>query len=124
VLLVGTTIPHEISLEEREPPRCCSSRRRQDRHPLGGAMRAVVELIRDQGHDHEITRHEQSGQYRPCHDRRAAALQTADSVAQARGKPAEEMGASQRRGRKPEPVAAAAVAQAPDGGAGRLTWRA
>ena len=35
------------------------------------------------------------------------------AVAQARGKPAEEMERLSRRGKKPEPVAAAAVADAP-----------
>src|SRR5712691_10049472 len=41
------------------------------------------------------------------------ALQTPDSVAQARGKPADEMERLSRRGKKPEPVVAPAVAEAP-----------
>jgi small subunit ribosomal protein S5 len=76
----------------------------------GGAMRAVVELsgIKDM-----ITK--SLGTNNPVNTVRATiaalqALQTADSVAQARGKPTDEMERLSRRGKKPEPVAAPAVA--------------
>src|SRR2546423_15517284 len=83
-------------------------------------MRAVVELsgIKDM-----ITK--SLGTNNPVNPARATiaalqALQTADSIAQARGQPADEMERLSRRGKKPEPVAAPAVAEAQDQQPGRF----
>ena len=77
-------------------------------------MRAVVELS---GVKDMITK--SLGTNNPVNTVRATiaalqALQTADSVAQARGKPTEELERLSRRGKKPEPEAVApAAAEAP-----------
>jgi small subunit ribosomal protein S5 len=77
----------------------------------GGAMRAVVELS---GVKDMITK--SLGTNNPVNTVRATiaalqALQTADSIAQARGKPADEMARLSRRG--PAPVVAP-VAETPE----------
>ncbi len=97
VPMVGTTIPHEIRLKK-------------------GAAKVLLKPAAPGTGMDMITK--SLGTNNPVNTVRATiaalqALQTADSVAQARGKPAEEMERLSRRGRKPEPVAAAAVAQAP-----------
>src|SRR5260370_3220754 len=112
VPMVGTTIPHEIRLKKGAAKGLLKPAAPGTGIRSGGAMRAVVELsgIKDM-----ITK--SLGTNNPVNTVRATiaalqALQTAASVAHARGKPAEAMERLSRRGKKPHPVAAAAVAEA------------
>src|SRR5437588_2432109 len=101
VPMVGTTIPHEVRLKHGAAKILLKPAAPGTGIRSGGAMRAVVELsgIKDM-----ITK--SLGTNNPVNTVRATiaalqALQTAEMVAQARGRSTEEMAAMIRRGRKP-----------------------
>src|SRR3982074_1438059 len=107
VPMVGTTIPHEIRLKKGAAKVLLKPAAPGTGIRSGGALSGIKDMIT-----------KSLGTNNPVNTVRATiaalqALQTADSVAQARGKPAEEMERLSRRGKKPEPVAAPAVAEAP-----------
>src|SRR5260370_40433426 len=102
VPMVGTTIPHEIRLKKGAAKVLLKPAAPGTGIRPGGAMRAVVELS---GVKDMITK--SLGTNNPVNtvrDTIAAlqALQKADSLAQARGKPTDEMQRRSRRGNKPE----------------------
>src|SRR5216117_2459176 len=106
VPMVGTTIPHEIRLKKGAAKVLLKPAAPGTGIRSGGAMRAVVELS---GVKDMITK--SLGTNNPVNTVRATiaalqALQTADSIAQARGKPTEELERLSRRGKKPEAEAA------------------
>jgi small subunit ribosomal protein S5 len=116
VPMVGTTIPHEIRLKKGPAKVLLKPAAPGTGIRSGGAMRAVVELsgIKDM-----ITK--SLGTNNPVNTVRATiaalqALQTVELVAEARGRPAEELARLSRRGRKPAAPAPAA-AESPAGAA-------
>ena len=101
VPMVGTTIPHEIRLKKGAAKVLLKPAAPGTGIRSGGAMRAVVELS---GIKDVITK--SLGTNNPVNTVRATiaalqALQTADMVAQARGRSTDEMTALMRWGRKP-----------------------
>jgi small subunit ribosomal protein S5 len=111
VPMVGTTIPHEIRLKKGAAKVLLKPAAPGTGIRSGGAMRAVVELS---GVKDMITK--SLGTNNPVNTVRATiaalqALQTADSIGQARGKPADEMARLSRRGPAP---AVAPVAETPE----------
>src|SRR5438034_4794472 len=119
VPMVGTTIPHEIRLKKGAAKVLLKPAAPGTGIRSGGAMRAVVELS---GVKDMITK--SLGTNNPVNTVRATiaalqALQTAEGVAQARGKPTEELERLSRRGKKPEaeavPVVPAVPAEEPVG---------
>ena len=101
VPMVGSTIPHEVRLKLGAAKVLLKPAAPGTGIRSGGAMRAVVELS---GVKDIITK--SLGTNNPVNTVRATiaglqALKTADAVAQARGKPAEEMERLSRRGPKP-----------------------
>ena len=105
VPMVGSTIPHEVRLKVGAAKVLLKPAAPGTGIRSGGAMRAVVELS---GVKDIITK--SLGTNNPVNTVRATiaglqALKTADSIAELRGKPAEELERASRRG--PRPVAAA-----------------
>jgi small subunit ribosomal protein S5 len=109
VPMVGTTIPHEVRLKVGAAKVLLKPAAPGTGIRSGGAMRAVVELS---GVKDIITK--SLGTNNPVNTVRATiaglqALKTADTIAEVRGKPAEELERLSRRGKKPEAPAAAAT---------------
>lgn len=112
VPMVGSTIPHEVRLKVGAAKVLIKPAAPGTGIRSGGAMRAVVELS---GVKDMITK--SLGTNNPVNTVRATiaalqALKTADAVAEARGKPAEEMERRSQRGPRPAP-APAPEAEAP-----------
>src|SRR5918912_1832674 len=101
VPMVGTTIPHEVRVKLGPAKVLLKPAAPGTGIRSGGAMRAVIELS---GLKDLITK--SLGTNNPVNTVRATlvalqALKTADKVAEARGKPAEELERLSRRGPKP-----------------------
>ena len=112
VPMVGSTIPHEVRLKVGAAKVLLKPAAPGTGIRSGGAMRAVVELS---GVKDIITK--SLGTNNPVNTVRATiaglqALKTADTVAEVRGKPAEELERASRRG--PRQAAAAAEAPTPE----------